>query len=137
MKYSDFKKLVSDTVTFSPLEYLPPDHDRNIFNLQVSQWKKSGLLLPLKRNLYVLNEYDSKKTPSRFYIANQLVFPSYISLETALSFYGVIPERVYSVTSVTSKKTAQFSNSFGTFTFRVKLDDKSYEQKFDVKPQDS
>ena len=118
MKYINFKKLVSSAVTFSPLDYLPHDHDRNTFGLQISQWKKNGLILPLKRNLYLLNEDDRKFTPSRLYLANQMVFPSYVSLETALSLYGMIPERVYAMTSVTSKKTKQYSNSFGTFTFR-------------------
>ncbi|MBN1561798.1 hypothetical protein JW998_16225 [candidate division KSB1 bacterium] len=118
MKYADFKKRVADAVTFSPLDFLPHDQDRDLLKLQVSQWKKNGLLVPLKKNLYVLHKDDRKITPSRIYIANQLVFPSYVSLETALSFYGMIPERVYAVTSVTSKKTNQYTNSFGTFTYK-------------------
>ncbi|MBN1560771.1 hypothetical protein EH223_00955 [candidate division KSB1 bacterium] len=118
MKYADFKKRVAEAAIFSPLDYLPFDQDRNVFKLQVSQWKKHGLLVPLKKNLYVLHEHDRKTTPSRLYIANQLVFPSYVSLETALSFYGMIPERVYTVTSVTSKKTNHYTNSFGTFTYK-------------------
>lgn len=56
-------------------------------------------------------------TPSREFIANQLVFPSYISLEYALSYHNLIPERVYQVTSITSKKTTEFENAFGVFTY--------------------
>ncbi len=60
-----------------------------------------GLLKRLKKDLYVPVFY----TPKDFEIANHLYLPSYISLETALSFYGIIPEFTYSIISVTIRKS--------------------------------
>ena len=118
MTYSNFKKLVRDLPLFSPQDFTPIVKNKQVFHNQISQWKKSGLLVPLKKGAYVLNGDDRKMTPSKEYIANQLVFPSYISMEYALSFYGIIPERVYQTTSVTAKKTVTFENSIGTFSYR-------------------
>ena len=118
MKFAEFKKLVKDIPAFSVPQLSPLVKDRQTFRNQISQWKKQGLIIPLKKGLYVLNESDRKIELSREYIANQLVFPSYVSLEYALSFYGFIPERVFQVTSITSKKTTEFVNSYGTFVYR-------------------
>jgi predicted transcriptional regulator of viral defense system len=52
------------------------------------------------------------------YVANRIYAPSYISLHSALSFYGMIPEEVVQVTSVTTLKTAKFENGFGTFHYQ-------------------
>jgi predicted transcriptional regulator of viral defense system len=53
-----------------------------------------------------------------FLIANKLYVPSYVSFEMALSYYGLIPEGVYSVTSATTKKTAKFKTPIGEFAYR-------------------
>ena len=118
MKFTEFKKLVKDIPAFSVPQLSPLAKDKQTFRNQISQWKKQGLIIPLKKGLYILNEHDRKLNLSREYIANQLVFPSYVSLEYALSFYGFIPERVFQVTSITSKKTTEFVNSYGTFVYR-------------------
>ncbi len=85
---------------------------------QLSRWKQSGKLLALRRGLYILNEKDRKLSPSRLFIASEMYKPSYVSLEYALSFYGIIPERAASLTCITTKKTEVFENSFGTFSYR-------------------
>jgi len=118
MKYIEFKKLVRELPVFSAPQLSLLANDKQVFRNQISQWKKQGLLIPLKKGLYILNELDRKTNISREYIANQLVFPSYLSLEYALSFHGFIPERVFQVTSITSKKTTEFVNSYGTFVYR-------------------
>jgi predicted transcriptional regulator of viral defense system len=58
--------------------------------------------------------------------------PSYISTHSALAFYGLIPEAVIQITSVTSLKTAQFENTFGTYTYQNIL--ASLMFGFEVKP---
>jgi len=88
------------------------------FRNQLTRWQKRGLILRLKRGVYILSPAYSAVYSNPLYIANQLYFPSYVSLEFALSFYGLIPEKVYDVTSVTTKKTAHFRNKLGTFTYR-------------------
>lgn len=117
MKFGDFK------VKFRNLPLLPT---RVVFGKasgedlnQLGRWCKQGLLLQLRRGLYILNKDDRKIEPSRLYLAGQLYQPSYVSLEYALSRYGLIPERVADVTSVSTKKTARFSNDFGTFSYQT------------------
>ena len=68
--------------------------------------------------MYILNESDRKLSPSRAFIAGQLYSPSYVSMEYALSSYGLIPERAADVTSITTRKTALFSNVSGTFRYQ-------------------
>ena len=53
-----------------------------------------------------------------FLIANRLYAPSYVSFEMALSYYGLVPEGVYSITSACSKKTAKFKTPIGEFSYR-------------------
>jgi len=76
-------------------------------------------LLQLRRGLYILGNDERKIEPSRLYLAGQLYQPSYVSLEYALGRYGLIPERVVDVTSVSTKKTARFTNDFGTFIYQT------------------
>jgi len=85
---------------------------------QLNRWQRRGLILKLRKGVYILNRSDQRVEPSSMYLANQLYVPSYVSLEYALSFYGLIPERAHSVTSVTTKKTLHFSNSVGSFSYR-------------------
>lgn len=86
---------------------------------QLDRWCKQGLLLQLRRGLYMFGKAERKIEPSRIYLAGQLYQPSYVSLEYALSRYNLIPERVADVTSVTTKKTARFLNDLGTFTYQT------------------
>lgn len=78
---------------------------------------KRGFIIKLKGGVYVIK----KNLPSDFLIANKLYEPSYISLSTALSFYHLIPETVYSVTSATPKPTREFGALGRIFSYnRIK-----------------
>jgi len=85
---------------------------------QLTRWARRGLLIPLRKGMYVFNAHDRSREISELYIANQLYEPSYVSLETALSFYGIIPERVVRITSLSTRKTKTFVNPLGTFVYR-------------------
>lgn len=74
-------------------------------------------LITLKKGLYVWN---SDHLPENFSIANVLFAPSYVSAESALSFYGLIPERVFSTVSMTIKTSRKFTNDIGDFVY-IKL----------------
>src|SRR3990167_9665021 len=78
------------------------------------RYKKRGFILQLKRGLYVFPEV----LPPDVYVANKLYAPSYISLEFALSYHGVIPETVYEITSVTTKATRRFESLGKSFSYR-------------------
>lgn len=93
-------------LVFTPLDV------RRIFGVSkvaaafiLHRYAKRNLITRLKIGLYRFSD----ATLPEFYIANRLYGPSYISLDTALSFYGLIPETVYSITSVTPKGTREFT----------------------------
>ena len=90
---------------------------------KVSALEKGGQVIRLKKGLYVVSEKISRKPVSRELLANHLYGPSYISLETALSFYGMIPERVFAIRSMTAKRTKKFETPFGTFDYTTVLAD--------------
>ncbi len=79
------------------------------------RYKKQGFILQPKRGFYVLPDF----LPPDLYIANKLYSPSYISLESALSYHGVIPETVYEITSITTKATRRFETLGKVFSFRT------------------
>jgi len=85
---------------------------------QLSRWKKQGLLIELKRGLYALGEGERRTMLTREAASANIYQPSYISIESALSFYKMIPERVAAVTAVTIRKTRTFRNREGTFIYR-------------------
>src|SRR5659263_469529 len=114
MNYLDFKSQMFDTGCFSVHQVyaLQPDFDRNNF----MRWIKRGLLIRLRQGYYTFPEYLNKPDFS-LYFANRMYKPSYVSLHTALAFYGMIPEAVVQITSVTSLKTTTFTNPFGSFSY--------------------
>jgi len=91
-------------------EYKRP-HDK------INELVKKGELTPVKRGLYIPGPNLRIAKPESFLIANHLWGPSYISLETALSFWGLIPERVYETISITIKKARAYSSPAGRFTY--------------------
>lgn len=84
---------------------------------QVSGWVKKGYLLQLKKGVYVFSDTYRKIAPSCRFIANYLVLPSYLSLEYALGYYDLIPEKVTVYSSLTTKKTQRFTNALGKFEY--------------------
>lgn len=79
------------------------------------RYAKRGYLCRLKRGLYAV----PTRMPSRWAIANRVYSPSYISLTSALSYYGILPESVYSVTSVTIKSTREFHADEVSYGYRT------------------
>lgn len=78
------------------------------------RYTKRRFILKLKRGLYAFPD----ALPPDVYIANKLYSPSYLSLEFALSYHGVIPETVYEITSVTTKATRRFETLGKVFSYR-------------------
>ncbi|OHA68766.1 MAG: hypothetical protein A3I38_02315 [Candidatus Wildermuthbacteria bacterium RIFCSPLOWO2_02_FULL_47_10] len=94
-------------------------------NYWIKKLLKNGEVFALKKGLYVSKPYllglaknpDLKKRYLE-YLANIIRYPSYISLEYALSEYGAIPEGVYAVTSITLKTSRIYSNELGNFIYK-------------------
>lgn len=81
-------------------------------------WQKKGYLIKLRSGLYTFSDYKSESGIA-LHFANQIYQPSYISLHSALNFYGIIPEIPSSITSVCTPKTQRFENPFGQFTYQT------------------
>lgn len=115
MNYLEFKNRMFDLACFNTHQVYVwnPDFDRNNF----VRWVKKGLLVRLRQGYYTFPEYKNKPDFTLFF-ANRIYRPSYISLHTALAFYGIIPEAVVQITSVTSLKTASFQNEFGEYEYK-------------------
>jgi len=113
MKYLELIKKIKDPIfSLQDLKLL----NLNIYPYQLSNWTKKGYLIKIKNGLYAFSEKNS--ILKNEYIAFNLYQPSYVSMEWALSKYGLIPEMVYNCTSITAKTTRIFKNSFGFFSFR-------------------
>lgn len=113
MKYQEFKNIINSPY-FSVLDI----HIKNlrVFNYQISYWQKQGYISKLKKGYYFFNDQVKDINPKE--ISFFIYQPSYISLETALSSYGLIPEMVYSHTAVTTKTNRKINNYFGNFSYR-------------------
>ena len=86
---------------------------------RITRLLASGMIIRIKKGLYCLGDVFRKEPLSREHMANLIYGPSYVSLEYALSYHGLIPERVEAVTSVTTRRSRDFNTSFGAFTYRM------------------
>ncbi|MGB3344545.1 MAG: hypothetical protein WBA61_11575 [Aequorivita sp.] len=87
-------------------------------NDKINDLVRNGFLISLRRGLYVPGPELDLPLPHLFVIANHLRGPSYVSLETALAHWGMIPERVYEINSITLKTSYVYDTPIGRFTYR-------------------
>ncbi|MCC7525515.1 MAG: hypothetical protein IT250_11880 [Chitinophagaceae bacterium] len=115
MNFLEFKDKMFDLACFSIHQVYAwkPNFDRN----NLTRWVKKGYLIRLRQGYFAFSAYKGKNDYA-FYFANRIYRPSYISLHTALAFYGMIPEAVVQISSVTSLKTTSFTNDFGQYSYR-------------------
>ncbi len=84
---------------------------------KIDQLVQDGCLTQIKRGLYTAGAKIKSAHPDSFLIANHLYGPSYISFSSALSFWGLIPEKVMVVQSATARTTKSFNTKLGTFEY--------------------
>ncbi|MBU1322952.1 hypothetical protein KKE48_05865 [Patescibacteria group bacterium] len=115
MKFLELKNLLSRFVVFSlaDIRKIEPGFYRS----RLSEWQNKGYIKKIIKNYYIFsdNQVDEE---TLFYIANKIYNPSYISLEMVLAYYHLIPESIYGLTSITTKKTAIFKTKVGDFSYR-------------------
>lgn len=92
--------------------------DPGPLGVQISRWVKSRKLLPLRRGMYLLAEPYRKSPIFEPFLATVLKKPSYLSLEKALEYHGLIPESVTVYTSVTPARSWRFASPIGVFDYR-------------------
>lgn len=115
MNYLEFRDRMFDLGCFNIYQVYAwkPGFDRNNF----VRWTRKGLLIRLRQGYYTFPEYIGKPDFA-LYFANRIYQPSYVSLHRALAFYGIIPEGVIQITSVTTLKTATFINGVGEYIYK-------------------
>jgi len=118
------KKLLLNTLDQWPKSYISSGDLRPILNgtsdalhALLKRAVKEGILIRLKRDFYLIANKIRKKKPEAFEIAALLYGPSYISIESALSFHGWIPESVPIINSACSKRSNKFENFLGIFIY--------------------
>ena len=85
---------------------------------QLSRWTRSGRVIQLRRGLYTLAAPYQQTAPHPFLIANSLLPGSYVSLQSALAYYGLIPEYVPQTLSVSTLRPSRWRNPLGEFRFQ-------------------
>ena len=115
ISYLDFRDFFSPLGCFSThqVKTWNAEFDRN----NLGRWVQQGKLIRLRQGYYTFPSFK-ENGDAPFYFANKIYAPSYVSLQSALSFYGMIPEGVVHITSVTARKTASFHNPFGEYSYR-------------------
>ena len=116
MKYLELKSELRDFTIFSlnEIKNIEPGFHRRRLN----EWQDKGYIKKVVREYYIFSDLKLSEE-ILFKIANRIYLPSYVSLESALSYYHLIPESVYGITSISTRKTYHFRTSIGEFIYRT------------------
>jgi predicted transcriptional regulator of viral defense system len=112
MQFSDLLALVGDQPLFETGLLLAGDVDPGDVRRQLSRWVSAGRIQQLRRGLYTLAPPYQKVAPHPFLVANAMVTGSYVSGQSALAFYGLIPEYVPVILSVATSRPAKWEGGF-------------------------
>lgn len=107
-----------NNIPFSRSSLLSVLHGYSRLNDKIAKLAGAGVLVPLKKGMYVLGPEWRRAPLSLPLIANNLYGPSCVSLEWALAWHGLIPEGVFGVTSVTSRRTKLYETPIGHFSYQ-------------------
>jgi predicted transcriptional regulator of viral defense system len=115
MKYLEFREALKNKLVFTSndIRKIDPGFHRR----RLVEWQKAGHIVKIRNGYYCFADQE-KSEHLLYYLANQLYKPSYISLSSALSFYNLIPEAVFNITSVGTLKTSSFETVYGRFDYR-------------------
>ncbi|MEJ2702154.1 MAG: hypothetical protein P8Z79_06890 [Sedimentisphaerales bacterium] len=123
MKWEELLRHVADEPAFRTGFLAGSGESLSTLRLQLSRWVKAGKLIQLTRGLYTLAEPYRKRAAHPFILANAMKRASYVSVQSALGYFGMIPEHVPTVTSLTTQRPARVETPLGRFLFRhVKKD---------------
>ena len=118
MKFSELLHIVGDEAIFESGLLLAGGVNSADVRRQLSLWVAAGKLYQLRRGVYALAPPYQKTIPHPFLVANQMVRGSYVSLQSALAYYNLIPEYVPVTLSVTTGRPRQWGTPLGSFAFR-------------------
>jgi predicted transcriptional regulator of viral defense system len=115
MKYLEFKESFKNKTVFThnDIRKVAPAFHRR----QLVEWQIAGHIVKIRNGYYCFSDQE-KNEQLLYHFANQLYKPSYISLVSAMSYYNLIPEAVFNITSVGTLKTTLFDTPYGRFEYR-------------------
>lgn len=109
------REIANQPLTHQLLAGLLKDYKRP--NDKILSLKADGLIEPIKKGLYIVGRSLGSERPESALLANHILGPSYLSMESALAHYGLIPEKVFAVTSMTTKASRKFQTNIGLYTY--------------------
>jgi len=109
------RELSNQPLTHQLLAGLLKDYKRP--NDKILSLKADGLIESVKKGLYIAGRSLGAERPESALLANHILGPSYLSMESALAHYGLIPEKVFAVTSMTTKASRKFQTSIGLYSY--------------------
>ena len=115
MRFMELKEAFKDYTLFSIQEIRKID--ASFHRRRLNEWQSKGYIKKIIRGYYMFSDIEMNEHVL-FEIANRIHQPSYVSLEMALSYYHLIPESVYSITSITTKRPHKYQTDLGEFTYR-------------------
>lgn len=123
MKFQELLNLVGDEPVFDTALLLAGNVQRQAIQRQLARWERNGYVYQVRRGLYSIAPPYRHVAPHAFLIANRMVKASYVSCQSALAWYGLIPEYTPVVVSVTTRRPGAWETSLGQFVFRhMKID---------------
>ena len=118
MEFERLLELVGEEPVFETALLLAGRVNPDIVRLQLTRWTNSGRVTQLRRGLYAIAPPYQKVKPHPFLIANRMQRASYVSGQSALAFYGLIPDTVQATLSVTAGRPERLETPLGVFEFR-------------------
>ena len=115
MKFKNFSSLINHLPAFNLND--ARKLDPNFHRQQLNYWSKKQFIKPLVGGYYIFGDQDITERDI-FTLANKLYQPSYVSIESALAYYQIIPETVLGVTSISARKTTEYESALGRFSYR-------------------
>jgi predicted transcriptional regulator of viral defense system len=123
MEFDRLLEIIGDEPVFETALLLAGDVNPRYIRIQLARWTKGKRIVQLRRGLYAIAPPFQKNKPHPFLVANRLQRASYVSMQTALAFYGLIPETVNITVSVTTGRPERLETPVGIFEFHhIKTD---------------
>ena len=115
MKYLELKNYLKDITLFSLKDVRK--FEKTFDRRRLTEWQKKGYIKKIIKGYYLFSDIEMDQNVL-FLIANKIYKPSYISFESALSFYRLIPESIFAITSANSRNTYTFKTLYGEFIYK-------------------
>ncbi len=114
--YVNLQQLKTQYITQTELKYILDGSEDSRY-AKIKRAVAGGLLIRVRRGLYCLNPSLAREKPHPYELADRIYGPSVISLESALSYHGLIPEGVKVITSVSPRRRNYFKTPLGNYSY--------------------